>query len=77
MTTHCIKCKFKRASATPSLCLGCFTRIAWEYFVFSKRETIPFACYEMRDNAVFKNWMNRLQRKIRKSHKLHDSTIES
>lgn len=72
MATACIKCKFKKAGATPSLCLSCLKLVAWPWFVFNNRDRMPWACYEMQDNQYFKNYLNRIQRQIRASHKRHD-----
>lgn len=68
----CIRCKKTAATATPSLCLRCFFRVAWEWYEFHH----PIdALHGSRDNPKFKNYCNRLQRDIRRSHKQHDDQL--
>lgn len=70
-TKTCIKCKKNRAGATPTLCLPCFRQISYAWFKWSVSD---YVFYEdcNRGGARYKNFMNRLQRRIRKAHKRHE-----
>ena len=68
---RCIRCKWSPAGWTPTLCGRCGRQVAWEVFVFFKKDAMPYACEERVGNPVFKNWCNRLQRESRKQWVRH------
>lgn len=62
----CIKCKIRKAGATPSLCLSCFRAVGRAVFTFFHARN-PLD--EERNEARLKNWLNRCQRKSRQAAK--------
>jgi hypothetical protein len=68
---RCIRCKVAPAGWTPTLCGGCGRQIAWEWFVFNKKDVMPWACEDRAYNGVFRNYCNRLQNKSRRMWRRH------